>query len=79
MGLILWVANDHTLRDSFPASNRNQGLGIIDNVQSQLRKINELMHLNEIKMNNSKAEVTLIGYNKQLWKCESHGLPVGDE
>ena len=72
-------ADDHSIRDSFKASNRRAELQTITNLQHCMLNIKQWMDQARLKMNPSKTEFIYFGFNRQLAKCsENEILVAGD-
>ena len=63
------VADDHSIRDSFKASNRKAELDSINTIQNCMINIKNWMDQVRLKMNPSKTEFIYFGHPRQLVKC----------
>ena len=71
--------DDHSIRDSFKASDRRAEQQTITNLQHCMLNIKQWMDQARLKMNPSKTEFIYFGFNRQLAKCsENEILVAGD-
>ena len=64
-------ADDHALKQSFRACDRNAETTTIKRLESNACMIKEWMDTNRLKMNSSETELILFGSKTQLKKCHS--------
>ena len=69
-------ADDHAVKLSFPADDRNKERRAISQLEDCALEINNWMHKNRLKMNPSKAEFIMFGASRQLPKCNTSSITV---
>lgn len=72
-------ADDHALKLSFNASDREEEHRSITNLESVAMDIKSWMDRNRLKMNSSKTEFIMIGSKQQLSKCVTAELNVNGD
>ena len=68
--------DDHSVNKSFNPNDRNDELRTIELLESSLGNIISWMKLNRLQNNTSKTEFMMIGYGKQLSKCDTNNITV---
>ena len=72
-------ANDHSIRKTFKASDRNAEKSTIDSLQECMLNIKHWMDQMCLKMNPSKTEFIYFAYPKQLRKCTTNSINVAGD
>ena len=75
---LLGYADDHSLVDSFMASDRVDEHLTMKNLEHTLTQTKDWMQRNMLKMNDSKSELIMFGSSMQLTKVETSRLYIGD-
>ena len=69
-------ADDHSLKRSFKADDRNAEQPIISALQDCLKNVKTWMDENRLKMNDGKMEFIMYGAKKQLAKCKTTSIDI---
>ena len=72
-------ADDHSVRISFKASNREEEFNTVTSMEACMLNIKNWMDEMRLKMNPSKMEFIYFGFAKQLTKCNIHELNVAGD
>ena len=72
-------ADDHALKKSYPASDKEKELDTLMKLGVTLKEIKIWMDQNRMKMNNSKTEYIVFGGCQQLTKCTANTLNANGE
>ena len=71
--------DDHSIRDSFKASNRKAELDSINTIQNCMINIKNWMDQVRLKMNPSNTEFIYFGHPRQLVKCTENTIQVAGD
>ena len=64
------ASNDHALKDTFNAKNRDDEYRCVGEMEDCLKDVNIWMCKNRLKMNNGKTEFIYFGSRQMLSLCE---------
>jgi hypothetical protein len=79
MGTLTGFADDHGLRKSFKANDREREYQVIHELETSLSTIKDWMDSNRLQMNTAKTELILFGSKTQLQKCTSKHMNVSGD
>ena len=71
--------DDHSIKDSFKASNRKAELDSVNTIQNCMINIKNWMDQVRLKMNLSKTEFIYFGHPRQLVKCMENTIQVAGD
>ncbi|XP_071841161.1 uncharacterized protein [Apostichopus japonicus] len=75
---LIGYADDHSIYSSFKPGDVSSELESIRGLSSTLENVKLWMQFNRLKMNDEKSEFIVFGSNRQLPKCNTDVLSIGD-